>query len=101
MKKKKKNYNLGLYGATSSVSVIFSQINFNKKNIYIFDGDSQKQKKYIDSFPNPILDGENIPKKKIKKMIILPYFYEREIKDYLIKNININPKSIKSLSSFF
>ena len=100
-KEEKKNFNLGLYGATSSVSVIFSQINFNKKNIFIFDGDSQKQKKYIDSFPNPILDGENIRKKKIKKIIILPYFYEKEIKNYLIKNINFNPKSIKSLSNFF
>ena len=98
---KNKSYNLGLYGATSAISTIFSKIKFNKKNIYIFDGDTQKQKKFVDTFPNPILDSKKIIKKNIKKIIVLPYFYEKEIKKFLIKKINFNSKNIKCLSNFF
>tara|TARA_Y100000389_G_C17421826_1_gene497165 strand:+ start:14 stop:1126 length:1113 start_codon:yes stop_codon:yes gene_type:complete len=99
--KSEKKYNLGLYGATSSISTLFSQIKFDKKNIFIFDGDSQKQNKYIDSFPHPILDGKNISKKNIKKLIILPYFYENEIKNNLMGKTKLKSLNIKSLSNFF
>ena len=96
-----KDYNLGLYGATSAISTIFSQIKFKKKNIYIFDGDTQKQKKYIKTFPNEVFEPKEILKKRVKKIIILPYFYEKEIKNFLINDINFNSKNIKCLSNFF
>lgn len=101
LSKENKEYNLGLYGATSSISTIFSQIQFKKKNIYIFDADTQKQKKYIKSFPHEILEPKKILKKGIKKIIILPYFYEKEIKKFLTNEINFKSKNIKCLSNFF
>lgn len=99
--KENETYKLGIYGAISSISTLFSKIEFDKKNIFIFDGDKEKQKKYIDAFPNPIFDGKYIKSKNIKKILILPYFYEKEIKNYLTNTINFDNKNIKCLSYFF
>jgi len=98
---KRENDKLGLYGATSAISTIFSKVKFTKKNLYIFDNDNDKQNKYLYSFPNIIMSPKKITKMNIKKILILPIFYEKEIKNYLVKSINFKKKDIFRLSQFF
>ena len=97
----RKNYNLGIYGATSSISTIFSKIKFEKKKIFIFDSDNEKQGKFVDTFPNFIMKPDKIKKKNIKKILILPYFYEKDIYKFLKNDIKFDSKNIKCISNFF
>ena len=96
----KDNLNLGLYGATSSITNIFSLIKHDKNKIFIFDTDQSKQNKYINGFSNPVMHPREIKKRRICKIIILPLYYEKEIKDFLKKSINYNSKKIINLSQF-
>ena len=92
--------NLGLYGATSAITSIFSHINTDKKKIFIFDSDKSKQNKYLTGFKNPIFHPREINKKKISKIIILPLYYEKEIMNFLINKINYNKENLVLLSKF-
>ena len=92
--------NLGLYGVTPAITSIFSHINTDKKKIFIFDSDKSKQNKYLTGFKNPILHPREINKRKISKIIILPLYYEKEIKNFLINKINFNKEHLVLLSRF-
>ena len=83
------------------ISTIFSKIKFEKKKIFIFDSDNEKQGKFVDTFPNFIMKPDKIKKKNIKKILILPYFYEKDIYKFLKNDIKFDSKNIKCISNFF
>ena len=44
---------------------------------------------------------DKIKKKNIKKILILPYFYEKDIYKFLKNDIKFDSKNIKCISNFF
>lgn len=90
---------VGLYGACN-VTHNLLQICQMFDGIHIYDGDTRKQKKYMSDINEPVSSWEEIDRKKLDTLIIMPLAFTEEIYTFL-SNRNLKTKIIKLFDNDF
>lgn len=92
-KLEKENKTLGLYGGGLQIIGLLN----HKLKLRFFNGDAAIHGKYFPGYSNPIENPVNLIKNKVDELWIMATDYDKEIIDYLKKEINI-PESTEIFS---
>ena len=93
----KENKSIGFYAPCSN---LIGLINF-KISPRIFNSDAYKHGKYIAGSKNPFESPKNIKKHPVDILFVAPIDYDREIKEFLIKNKYIKKEKIISIKNIY